>query len=138
MAPTLEPGEIAWFEKANEKGLPQRGQVVAVTIAEFHGAVVPSRVVGLPGEFVQLRNGDLLVNHARVPEPYIQSGRAEQDFSQTSEPAIVPEGHVWLLGDFRDVSKDSRTLGPLPMSSILGTVLQAHAPGEHANPRRVR
>lgn len=135
MAPTLEPGDVAWIEVPQP---PQRAQVVAFTRAEFGSTIIPSRVIGLPGEHIELREGDLYVNESRLPEPYIQVGRAEQEYSLNSKSVRVPDGHVWLMGDFRDMSKDSRHFGPLPIQSIVGRVVLAHALGQHASPRALR
>ena len=135
MAPTLEPGEVAWIEPSHA---PQRAQIVAFTSAEFGTAIFPSRIISLPNERVELREVDLYVNESRLPEPYLQVGRAEQEYSLNSKPAQVPDGHVWLMGDFRDMSKDSRHFGPVPIQSIIGRVALAHALGHHGKPRAPR
>ena len=137
MAPTLEPGEVVWVRPVPARQL-ERGQVVAFTTIDLKGVPVPSRVIGLPGETIQLRDGDLLVNDVRVPEPYLQAGRADQDFSRSFGPQVVPKESVWLMGDFRDMSKDSRHFGALRITSVQGQVVRAHALGAHANPRSVR
>jgi signal peptidase I len=138
MAPALDTGEVVWFEEIKHAELLQRGQIVAFRSDEFGEAMIPSRVIGFAGETVQLRDGDLLINDIRVPEPYLQTGRAEQDYSRDSERALVPDDCVWLLGDFRDMSKDSRSFGPLPIKCVIGRITQVHALGDHASPRRAR
>lgn len=136
MAPTLEAGDVAWIQRGALESIERR-EVVAFTHPEFEGSLVPSRVVGLPGEQVQLKGGTLLVNEMPLAEPYIQPERAEQDYSLDVSPVLVPSGHVWLLGDFRDMSKDSRHFGPIPLTYIAGRVLRAHALGRHAYHRAV-
>lgn len=137
MAPTLEPKEIAWYAPASSIAELRRGYVVALSTPEFGTAIVPSRVIGLPGETVEIREGVLLINGKLIPEPYLAPERAEQDYSITSAPLTVPSGHVWLLGDFRDMSKDSRHLGPVPSSAVLGRITHAHLSGSHTSPRQV-
>jgi signal peptidase I len=65
------------------------------------------RVVGLPGELVEVRGAHVFINGEPLDEPYarwVHGGGLEGDFG----PQTVPEGHVLLLGDNRDESKDSR------------------------------
>jgi signal peptidase I len=133
MAPTLEPQHIAWYQPLDGTADLARADVVAVRAKELGGVLVPSRVAGLAGETVELRDGVLVVNGLAFPEPYIDPRRAEQDYSLNHDPVTVPTGHVWLLGDFRDMSKDSRHLGALPAQVIVGHIRRFHLPGHHGN-----
>jgi signal peptidase I len=74
------------------------------------------RVVGLPGEFVQTRDGRIYVDGRRLVEPYLPPGTRTEDF----EPVEVPKDHLLVLGDNRAQSQDSRTFGPIPQSSVVG------------------
>lgn len=138
MAPTIEPEDIAWFEASHKTTVPSRGQVVVLRLIEFGSSLVPSRVVALPGETIELRDGSLFVNQEFVEEPYLQFGRAKQDYSRYFQSTSVPEAHLWLLGDFRDMSKDSRSFGPVPLSAVVGRITHAHQRGGHNRPREVR
>jgi len=138
MAPTLSPGEVGLFKSLEDSSTLGPGHVIAYVTEEHGATVIPSRVVGLAGEVVEICNGDLLVNSVQVPEPYLQPGRAEREYSSNVQPVSVPEGFVFILGDFRDMSKDSRNFGPLPLRCVLGRVLHAHPLGEHAAPRSIR
>jgi len=135
MSPTIEISEIVWFRPHKHLSNITRGTVVATTHSEFGSMLVPSRVVGLPGDSVEISGGSLLINDIRVPEPYVLAERAARDYSQSSARVVVPEGTIWLMGDFRDMSKDSRFLGPFPVSQIAGVVFKAHPVGEHKSPR---
>ena len=137
MAPTLEPKEIAWYAPVSRLTELRRGFVVALSSPVFGTAIVPSRIASFPGETVEIREGMVLINGEVVAEPYLDPRRAEQEYSLTSEPFVVPSGHVWLLGDFRDMSKDSRSIGPVPSNAVLGRITHAHPPGSHARPRQV-
>ncbi|HET9444140.1 MAG TPA: signal peptidase I [Acidimicrobiales bacterium] len=64
------------------------------------------RVIGLEGETVQGRNGTVEVGGRPIPEDYLPEGQTTSDFG----PVTVPEGHIWVMGDNRENSKDSRTL----------------------------
>ena len=115
-----------------------QGQVIAYRSERHSRVVIPSRVVALSGQSVELLDGDLLVENVRVPEPYIDARRAEQDYSRTVTKMSVPEGAVYLLGDFRDMSEDSRAIGAVPLRCIVGQVVQAIPPKRGTKPRRVR
>ncbi len=74
------------------------------------------RVIGLPGDTIEMKNGKVYVNGERIPEPYI-TNRGAQDFA----PTQVESDHVFVMGDNRPNSQDSRSvLGQIPMDKIVG------------------
>lgn len=73
------------------------------------------RVIGLPGDTVEMRSGEVYVNGALLPEPYL----TRRDTTNLA-PVEVPSGHYFVLGDNRRVSYDSRELGPIPQENIVG------------------
>ncbi len=100
---------------------------VARGVAEGVGLVQPSteefikRVVALPGETVEARERQVYVDGHRLVEPYLPEGSETVEF----DPVHVPDGHVFVMGDNRSNSSDSRVFGPIPRSSIVGrTVLR--------------
>jgi signal peptidase I len=140
MEPTLEPGDRVLVLKVLDE--PSRGDVVVFAdpldrpgedrglvggfahwLSETLGFARPEhedfikRVIGLPGEVVELRNGRLFVNGRRVPEPYL-AGRADtRDYG----PVEVPPDSLFVLGDNRLNSNDSRFgLGFVPMDKVIG------------------
>jgi signal peptidase I len=75
------------------------------------------RVIGLPGDTVELRHGTLFVNGTRVPQPYLRGPRDVRDYG----PKTVPAESLFVLGDNRLNSNDSRyELGPVPVSDVIG------------------
>jgi signal peptidase I len=74
------------------------------------------RVIGLPGDIVEVRNGRVLVNERSIPEPYIKPGTPTSDMP----PTRVPEGHLFVMGDNRGNSSDSRDIGPVPIDWVVG------------------
>jgi signal peptidase I len=83
------------------------------------------RVIGLPGEAVAFENGSVYINGERLPESYLPDGTTTTAANApnnctTTSPCIVPSGQVWVMGDNRGDSKDSRYFGAIPESSIVG------------------
>jgi signal peptidase I len=74
------------------------------------------RVIGLPGETIEGRNGSLLINGRVLNEPYLPKGVQTSDFG----PTIIPKGNYFVMGDNRGNSKDSRVFGPIAKSLIVG------------------
>jgi len=75
------------------------------------------RVIGIPGDEVDIRNGRVYVNGEELPEPYITGETLQREFSF---PVTVPEGKYIVLGDNRMVSSDSRSFGFVDRSQIEG------------------
>ena len=119
MAPTLRAGDHVLVDKlAYRIGDPRRGDLVA-----FRGVgdgVMIKRAVGLPGDTVAVRDGVLHVNGGRVAEPYVNRELNESNFFG---PERVPEGHVFVMGDRRGNSEDSRLFGPVRREDLIGRVL---------------
>jgi signal peptidase I len=114
MAPTLEPGDQALVTKI---GAPHRGDLVA-----FHaprtGEVLLKRVVAVGGDTVGLEDGVLVVNGRRPAEPYVADPDAID--SVYVGPVKVARGSLFVLGDNRGNSDDSRDFGTVPERNVIG------------------
>lgn len=115
MAPTLQPGDSVLVTKLAYDG-PSRGDVVAFD--DGRGVTI-KRTVGVAGDTVAVRDGVLFVDGEPVREPYVDYGLTDATFSS---PVVVPKGHVFVMGDNRTNSLDSRSFGPIPRDRILGKV----------------
>jgi signal peptidase I len=78
------------------------------------------RVVGLPGELVEARNGAVYINGRRLDEPYVLAECPSAVSGLDLKTVTVPPGHYFLMGDNRCHSKDSRAFGPIARSAIIG------------------
>jgi len=127
MEPTLHPQDrVIVNKRAYRRGFPKRGDIVAL----FHpqeGTLVLKRVIGLPGEVVKIRSEGVYINDQFLSEPYL----GQKTMIPADRAYGVPAGHVFVLGDNRDQSEDSRDYGPLPLSRIKGRAVLIFWPREH-------
>ena len=93
---------------------PQRGDVVVFRVSPDSDLLI-KRVIGLPGDKVEIRSGRVIINGTNLNEPYLT-----QPTYGDYGPLDVPPLHVFVLGDNRGFSNDSRAFGPLPLDSIIG------------------
>jgi signal peptidase I len=143
MEPTLDVGDrVVVNRMAYRLGEPQHGQVVVFVretadkpaaeqgpmswvrraVAQGLGGTPPGsedlikRVVGLPGDVVEGRNGRLWRNGRPVVESYLPRHTYTSDFG----PVRIKPGHYWMMGDNREDSADSRYFGQVPRSALVG------------------
>jgi len=116
MAPTLKPGDQYLINlRAYRRHPPERGDII-VFRPRGEDAPLVKRVVGLPGETVTLLQGRVYINGQPLREPYL----AEEPIAEWPLQVVVPERAVFVLGDNRNLSEDSRDLGPVAYEEILG------------------
>ena len=106
---------------------PQRGEVVVFWPPSVSDRPFIKRVIGLPGETVEVREGAVLIDGVALDEPYL---RARPVYS--SPPARVPPGKYYVLGDNRNNSSDSHIFGMLPAEHIIGQALFSYWPVDAA------
>lgn len=81
------------------------------------------RVIGLPGDHVQIKNGKVYINEEELEEDYLQPGIITDDAERIFYDIIVPENTVFAMGDNRNSSVDCRAFGCIPLERIEGKVL---------------
>jgi len=102
-----------------------RGDVVVFWYPRDTAKSFIKRVIGLPGDLVEIRRGQVLVNGARIDEPYL---RPEYRDRESFGRVIVPPGHYFVLGDHRNSSNDSRNWGFVPRELIYGKAIFSYWP----------
>ena len=129
MVPTLEIGDRVFVNKFIYRfHEPQRSDIVVFRSAEGGEEDLIKRVVGVPGDQIEVRDGVLFVNGQRQEEPYVNP-----EFPDDSSygPTTVPQGKVFVMGDNRTNSRDSRFFGPLPIENIEGEAFVTFWPPSH-------
>lgn len=135
MKPTLNVGDRVLVNKLSYRMHDvNRGDIVVFTTPpgaeDANGSIqdLVKRVIGLPGDTLQTHDGHVLINGRELNEPYLVKG-ITTCAPNTSEatcadfgPKKVPAGDVFVMGDNRPASKDSRFFGPIKESSIVGRV----------------
>jgi signal peptidase I len=116
MEPTLHTGERVLVNKLAywSFGEPQRGDVVVFHAWTQHEDFI-KRVIGLPGDTVEVKDNHVYVNDAPLEEPYLDQPTTGQE-----GPVHVGADEVFVMGDNRGNSSDSRHYGPLPEEEIVG------------------
>jgi signal peptidase I len=112
------PGEV----REERPGVAERGvQVVLESIGLRQASTEEfiKRVVGLPGEVVEGRDGSVVIDGRYVIEPYLPVGTVTSEFP----PTLVPEDEIFVMGDNRGSSMDSRVFGPIAVDSVVGRAI---------------
>jgi len=117
MEPNLSPEQRLIVEKISYHiGAPQRLDIVVVDLPTMEDMLV-KRVVGLPGEVIEIRSGHIFVNGAEISEPFPH----DLDFGSMAPIRLAPDEY-FVMGDNRDNSNDSRAFGPVTRDEIAGRV----------------
>ena len=126
MMPNLQTAQRIMVNKLVARlGKIKRGDVVIFWYPFDPSRTYVKRVIGLPGEMVEIRRGYVYVNGRRLSEPYLlPSYRDDRDF----KPVAVKPAHYYILGDHREISNDSRYFGQVPQKYILGKAMFIYWP----------
>ena len=129
MQPNLYYGQRVMMEKVTYHLFhgPRRGDVVVVNLPGSPEPLI-KRVVALPGETIEIQSGRVYIDGEPIEEPWVKYN-ATHDFA----PTTVPPLHVFIIGDNRPNSRDSRTFGPVHMDQIEGRALFIYWPLDHVD-----
>ena len=130
MSPTLRVGDRVLVNKLSYRLHDvNRGDVIVFERpASETSSTIPDlikRVVGLPGESISFIDGAVYVDGKRLDESYLSDGTVTSSANAPNKctaeaPCVVPSGQVWVMGDNRSDSKDSRYFGSIDESTIVG------------------
>ena len=134
MVPTLKVGDRVLANKFIYRFTePARGDVVLFdSVEEGSEDTLIKRVAGVEGDEIRVQGGALFVNGEAQDEPYLNQYIPDQSIPYG--PETVPEDHVFVLGDNRGNSGDSRVFGPVPVENIKGEGFLVFWPPTHIGP----
>ena len=125
------------FDRARHQPLPLNSIVVfkvpepLVQAGYDPDAALIKRVVGRPGDQLEVRDGQLRRNGEAVDEPWLNEA-----IDYVMAPVTVPDNELWVMGDNRNASLDSHLWGPLPEADVIGTAILRYWPLSRFGPIR--
>ena len=142
MYPTIMPADRLFGEKLTYRvSDPQPGDVVTfldpLASERADALTYVKRCVAVGGDEVDLRDGAVYVNGVPLEEPYVHGQPSLELSSQAdgvsiSYPFVVPDGYIWVMGDNRTNSSDSRYFGPVPVDRVTSRGVVVFWPPSHA------
>lgn len=114
MEPSLSQGDLVVVRMG---GLPQRGDIAVIDSEVLHRRII-KRVVAVGGDTVMVSDGDLRINGEILEEEYIK-----EPYEHISDFFLVPPQCVYVLGDNRNFSRDSRMIGFIPIEEVTGVLI---------------
>ena len=140
------PWSFPPFEGRIPDGAPERGDVAVFKTPSDDATDYIKRVIGLPGDRIQVREGRLVINGEVVPRELVGEGEdtcrgqkvqlyretlpggvehmiwecSDRDSLDNTKEYVVPDDHYFMMGDNRDNSSDSRVIGPVPAENLIG------------------
>ena len=125
MVPTLNQYEYVLVDKLSPNWSDyKRGDIIVFEPPpgfRENGPDIPfiKRVIGVPGDSVEVREGAVWVNGVKLDEPYVFPGQPTTAWTEQTK-WVVPKGKLFVMGDHRAASQDSRAFGPIERSSVIG------------------
>jgi signal peptidase I len=138
MVPTLQVWDRILINKlAYDIEGPERGDIVLFRDPEGGEEPLIKRVVGVPGDKIAVRGGKLFLDGEPQKEPYVAGKTCIRYQPKTCSfgPVTIPKGHIFVMGDNRAHSYDSRFFGPVPEEALIGEALfRFWPPGRAGSP----
>ncbi|NJD02644.1 MAG: signal peptidase I [Ruminiclostridium sp.] len=123
MQPTLVEGDNLVVEKLSAKlGGLHKGDIIVFYVPEENRQLI-KRLIAVEGDKVEIKNGKVYINDKAVKEDYLRGVETQPLGFPEYDSLIVPKGFVYVLGDNRPNSKDSRSIGPVEASRISGRAI---------------
>jgi signal peptidase I len=135
MLPTIRVGDHFMVEVLEPGDELKRGEIVIFSTPGTKGRDFVKRIVGLPGETVEIRQRRVFIDGKPLAEPYVRHSKADSlPVRDAFGPLTLGPDEYFLMGDNREDSFDSRWLGPVPRKRITGRAAYIYFPGDLASP----
>ncbi len=128
MYPTLCDGDQLWVEKITHRfGGVRRGDIITFSTVNLPGGHreedLVKRVIGMPGERLEIRDGAVYIDGERLDEPYLREGITTEPRLAGFADLTLAADEYFVLGDNRPDSSDSRVFGPIREDDVIGETL---------------
>lgn len=136
MEDTIMTGDMVYTEKVSYNFTdPQPGEIVVFSDPQIPSRVLIKRVIATEGQTINLIEGKVYIDGKILNEPYTE-GKSTKPLPTISSlslsyPYTIPEGELWVMGDNRTNSADSRYFGPIDRDSVFGKGLIVYWPLDH-------
>jgi signal peptidase I len=133
MEPTFNDKDIIFMEKiSTETGHINRGEVVVFNSHDENEDNYIKRVIGIAGDKIEIKSGKVYLNGEVLTENYLPKGVVTESNSAAVE-YVVPQNYIFVLGDNRENSTDSRIIGPVNLKDVKGHVILRVYPFKNIN-----
>jgi signal peptidase I len=112
---------------------PRRGDIIVLHPPVSQGKPYIKRVIALPGETIAIRDGAVYINGARLEEEYLNGVATSWGGSVGHDEVTIPAGRVFVMGDNRNNSTDSRSFGTIEIDEIIGKAWISYWPTDRIN-----
>ena len=138
MIPTIEIGNRVLAEKITFRFIrpPRYDDIVVFNDPRGEHPALIKRTIAVAGQTVDLRSGAVYVDNVKLNEPYTHGLPSMPLDSSITYPFQVPSGDIWVMGDNRTNSGDSRYFGPIPLTSVQGRAVWTYWPVQAFGPLR--
>jgi len=137
MSPTILAGDCILVDKLwCQPNRLQRYDIVVFRSAGSDSPLVVMRLIGLPGDRIEIADEKVLLNGEKYPDPHgvVDADLPSHPELTNAEPILIPPGSFFVLGDNRRLAKDSRILGPIPMADLHGKACMIYWSNERRFP----
>ena len=129
METTIQTNDMIFSEKVSYYFRePQAGDIITFEDPETPGRTLVKRVIAVGGQTVDLQDGKVVVDGVALDEEYTHGLPSSALKSSITYPYTVPEGYLWVMGDNRTNSSDSRYFGAIKVSSVTGRACLCYWP----------
>jgi signal peptidase I len=124
--PGVDPGSGDFYPFHS----PDRGDIVVLNPPEYSEEPFIKRTIAVTGDRVSVRDGKVFVNGTELDEPYLDHVSTSCDSPEYCEDFLVPDDMIYVMGDNREHSYDSRAFGPVPLENVIGQAWFSNWPSE--------
>lgn len=129
MDTTLKDEERVIISRLSLKtGIINRFDIVVLNKPIEPGKSIIKRVIGLPGEIIEIKEGDVYINNKKLEQPFLDGTGNFMNKADYMKPQLIEPDHYFVMGDNRAVSRDSRNYGPVQAKYIYGKTLFRYWP----------